>query len=354
MCIDGMEEDLVWVDELAVRADGVIAATQRQINAIRLYSRTGTPIAVLGGRGEGPGEFRLPRRIGWMGDTLWVYDSNLRRVSLMLTDGTVLRTINTSGRAIVPFADEPRIRIGFSVESRLPDGTFLAWLTGGLGQRNSVLQEGSEAYARVAEGASSSAWRVTDIVARIPSNEWVEVRRDGGYKLVYPPFPNNAVLGFAPDGSSMAVLTGVMTGADAGGVRVLWLTTEGDTLGQQLIRLSPAPIPDEVADRVRARFEARAREAPTRAIAQAIRRAGSVPEIYPPVVDAILGADGRVWFRGRKPESGYRVVQPGTDRVRRINLPVRATVLAANATHIWTVELDRFDVPSIVRYALQP
>lgn len=72
--IDGYAEDLVPIGAVAVSDDGTIALAQTQDAMVRLFTPAGEFLGGFGGRGEGPGEFMNLTRLGWLAETLWVYD----------------------------------------------------------------------------------------------------------------------------------------------------------------------------------------------------------------------------------------------------------------------------------------
>lgn len=57
----------------------------------QVYDAAGSLKAAFGRRGGGPGEFQGIGTMGFAGDTLWIYDARLRRVTRVASDGTVLR-----------------------------------------------------------------------------------------------------------------------------------------------------------------------------------------------------------------------------------------------------------------------
>jgi hypothetical protein len=65
-------------DQVARHGDPVGQALD---NVVRLFDRDGSPLGTFGRRGEGPGEFGSIVRVGWMGDTLWVWDGRLQRAT---------------------------------------------------------------------------------------------------------------------------------------------------------------------------------------------------------------------------------------------------------------------------------
>ncbi|HQW66021.1 MAG TPA: hypothetical protein PLJ23_03220, partial [Gemmatimonadales bacterium] len=87
------QHDLTDVGFIAWARDGSIAIGQAQDQAIRYFNAQGDPIGRIGRSGEGPGEFRMMLRAGWLGDTLWVFDNMLRRVTLIAPPIRLLRSL---------------------------------------------------------------------------------------------------------------------------------------------------------------------------------------------------------------------------------------------------------------------
>lgn len=59
---------------------------------IRAYDTDGKPLWRVGRRGSGPGEFQGTHDFGLIGDTIWVVDQNLRRITFFDFDGELLGT----------------------------------------------------------------------------------------------------------------------------------------------------------------------------------------------------------------------------------------------------------------------
>jgi hypothetical protein len=88
--IDGYAEDLVPIQFVVVADDGGIAITQAQDAAVRFFTAEGEPAGRFGVQGEGPGEFLMTGRLGWLADTLWVFDPRVRRMTLIGLEGVRL------------------------------------------------------------------------------------------------------------------------------------------------------------------------------------------------------------------------------------------------------------------------
>jgi hypothetical protein len=75
-------------------ADGRIAIANGGSSDIRVYGPNGSVAAIYGRQGEGPGEFTSPQLAGVIGDdSLIVFDSQLRRISILDADTGYVRSV---------------------------------------------------------------------------------------------------------------------------------------------------------------------------------------------------------------------------------------------------------------------
>lgn len=109
--------DLLQVSGAVTLGDGHIAVLTSGTRNIQFYDSDGTWISSSGRDGEGPGEFRSPFvLVKGPGDTLYVYDYDLRRMSRIAADGSFLPPLPANdGQSgfVLPFA-------------RLADGSWVA------------------------------------------------------------------------------------------------------------------------------------------------------------------------------------------------------------------------------------
>jgi hypothetical protein len=97
MEIGALEGDDAYLFDLiaggARLSDGSIAVLDSRAPNLRIYDASGEHLRTFGTRGEGPGEFASPRRLGVLpGDTLVVADVRLRRISLFHPVGGFIRS----------------------------------------------------------------------------------------------------------------------------------------------------------------------------------------------------------------------------------------------------------------------
>ncbi len=132
---------------MARLSDGSVAVIDRRDQRVRIFNQNGEFVRSMGGRGEGPGEFRNPWFMWALpGDTLWVGDYRPQRFNVFSRDGEFVRlvTLNppypnpsrgggvlSNGTSINLREDRERER-DFRTPGRLrvevhgPDGTRLA------------------------------------------------------------------------------------------------------------------------------------------------------------------------------------------------------------------------------------
>lgn len=71
----------------------------------------GRPSTRFARTGSGPSEVRFPRPIGWVGDTLWVWDLALARATLWDSKGDLVRTV-VSSKPFLPIGVTPTHLLG--------------------------------------------------------------------------------------------------------------------------------------------------------------------------------------------------------------------------------------------------
>lgn len=86
----GGEQTLDLVSDVAPVGEDGLVVVDRGAASVLTFDRAGRRLAVLGGRGDGPGEFRAPGVTLVRGDTLLVTDEGDRTVSRILSDGTYI------------------------------------------------------------------------------------------------------------------------------------------------------------------------------------------------------------------------------------------------------------------------
>jgi hypothetical protein len=304
----------------------VLAPEDQAVGIADFGTKTLTP---LGGRSSK--ELRNPSNLFASGDTLYVGDWGLRRLTLWSPRGRLIRSIPAASavRGTLPRA---RDRAGNFYLDLFP-------LPGpdGSGNRDSA------AIVRI-----DTAWLRADTLARLAPLDIAEVQGDAGRRFERRVFSGIDRWGVLPDGSLWV-----------GRVydnRVDWRGPDGRwTRGQAL--------PDRVLEVTRYDRELFLRGFPP----ELRRTAQDLPfaAIKPPFEEGITGPGGEVWLqKSRAPADSsrrYHVVNRRGRLEREIRLPGQGRILAVGATSVLVAEpapggmrLIRIGLPPVVSSSPPP
>jgi hypothetical protein len=155
--IGGEVADFTTIHWLGVSRTGTIIAAQRMDGNLRVFDASGRLQKVLGRPGAGPREFGSIGMSGWTGDSLWVHDGSLARLTFVRADVTLgePRPLPSVPAAALP-KEIAGMALGTAPSALYPDGSALFKLTapqpedadGSIGRR--------EAYWLVEAGAVQS------------------------------------------------------------------------------------------------------------------------------------------------------------------------------------------------------
>lgn len=340
--IDGYEADLVPITWLGVSPASVVGVMQGQDQTVRFFDASGRPIRSIGGRGSGPGEFEGVLRGGWMGDTLWLSDTNLHRVTLISPELEFIRTLPPLSSARPNATEADRFpTYSLAVPYALHEGE-IQLVIGLLPIAGPVrtVQTGPPLYRVSTNGL------ILNHVVDTP-------RRDGGtVELGSIPFFASPQWTVAPDGKRIGTLSVDQGDASPDTVRVAAFDAiSGEELFRRVYAFEAVSIPEHVADsavaeRVRSAMLTR----PTPAMAAEMRAA--IPRTYPVADRILIGSDHRFWIglHARGEVKPWLLLASEGRPMARIHLPRRVRLVAADESHVWVVERDSLDVESIIRY----
>ena len=333
--LDANVEDFSAIGPLVIGPRREIVVPEPQDRRLRVYDSTGTLLAMIGGRGEGPGEFQHLGAVFWAADTLVVFDGELVRTTYLLRDGTLGRT--EAGRFWGPNFGAAR-----------PDSTFFAFAPQAIDDEGAML---GMAYLNLKESTEFVALRVPGdgmprVVASPPQydDERWSVTISGLNNPV--PFAFRLRIEIAPDGSRFLFATADQWSLDAT-YDLTMLRPNGDTIFARSHAYDAEPIPDSAMERGIATM------VPESGLARRFRATARqrAPAVYGPK-DVTLGLDGTVWVELRSTERGTPVVviSEAGDPIGSLLLPPRSKIRQAGMTHVWVTERDPLDLASVVRY----
>jgi hypothetical protein len=357
--IDDPDYSLTWFRSLVVGEDGRIYTAHGQEQIVRVFEPDGTLLEVLGGRGDGPGEFQNLGPIGWVGDTLWALDYSLYRFNLFSPDGEFHYSF------AVPF--------GFREDETQPHPPRAAGLL-----HDGTVHGAPPAFSHEVEDGTithrqlllmTRGGEVTDSVASIPfgNNTWAVYDPDdrmSGMMFSPQPYGDGPLWEFSPlEGTLTVVYREAPSAAEGARFTLIKRTLSGDTLFAREYSYQPDPLPQEEIDSVLGFNVARWEEAGIMRGTTAARlrewaeRRIYAPPFRPPVSQLVLGRDGSYWLRGNPVERDlvpWFVLDSKGSPVGQVTLPAGVRVMAADRSAVWGTETDELDVSYLVRYRISP
>lgn len=342
---------LTTVSDVTVGADGVVYVTQPQESVVKSYDRQGRFLRVIGREGEGPGEFENPGSLGWRGDTLWVQDSRNRRITFFGPDLRYVRSVTftasgemTQGRPNVP---------GYA----LADGSVLGYWPAPLDQL--VGRAVTDPLVRFSE-----AGEPLSVLGSVELRNLIsEVRTGTGVTYGQQPFTDSPIQQVKPDGSSIVIVTrSAARSAESASFGVRMIDPAGRVLMNRQYPYQPVPVParmaDSTLDAMSGTWGVNRTPGPADAsLRRELRKSVYIPSHFTPVSSMVLGRDGTIWLRRERTGEDtirWTVLDSAGGMLSELRIPTRTLVKYADRTQVWAVEQDSLNVPTLVRYRVNP
>ncbi len=329
--------------------NGAVALIESGGTAVALVSRGSRTIRRIGRTGSGPGEYRAVRAVGYVNDTLWISDTQLRRVTYLPQYGEgkyETRPFNTVGRGAAIFAPAGISAAGVAVSES--SGMQMAGTAGGP-MRIPVVRTGS------------SGMPVRDTVAMLNVRNRVHTIRTGkGMTVALQPLSDSDLWAVSGNGAFVAY---VRRSHERGmlGTATSTMVTLHDMAGPVRYTYQfPPPRPLQNAD-ARAAIARRLTE--MNAIRATVRVAPITPDMFardayiPPywtdVEEAVVADDGRVVLRGNDwagDSVPHVILTSAGIKAGVLMFPRSQRVRAIRGDQIWsTVEAEAGDVRVVVQ-----
>lgn len=314
--------DLGEVIGLAVGFQGTVYVHDALRPSVLALDSLLSPVATIGRRGEGPGEFMFVRNVQVLsGDSLMIFDGQLKRVTVLS------ETQHDSMRSTVVPADVSQLW-------RMR-GTARNYL--GYSRRAFYAGEGSEGddertdvFFVLDENGQSKRH---DSVLVAPSPESLVARRPGAVALGPHPYGRERLVGMLAGGGFAYVNTNALS-----------VTVFGDR-GQVIRSFSYPTVPLPVSSQA---LEAEL-EKLRPALAEILR--DGAPYTRPPLVGMVADDQDRIWLgiRGRTEDAQWEwaAFESSGRHVGSVRLPASLRLYAAKRGKLLGVALDDLDVPRI-------
>jgi hypothetical protein len=322
--------------------DGTLVAWQRDAIHLVAFDSTGKFIATLGRSGRGPGEFNHIAAYGWRGDSVWVYDAMLRRLTILARDGRFLRDTTRASSA----------------------GTtdvVMAWLSNGgmlISEHDPTAIDRSTAAAgsplptsiRV-DKPDGSRGPMIDLRA-VTTGSYVTDPENGATAFVPWPWADNPLVSVSPNGTRIVVVETPHPTTPSGSFRVNRYSPTGERVSSTTHTFEATPVTQALRDSVdqmMLRFVGGQITEPM--IKLAVQR-DPKPQWLRAFDRMVVTNDGTIWLHGAGYGQRWFAIQTDDQLAAEIRLPARAQVLDGDGQSLWVSVLDGNNVPSIVRYRI--
>ncbi len=343
-----LEQEVLFSQIRVLRADPYrdrVFVLDSQDTELSVWTREGSLAFVLGGKGEGPGEFTLPTRVEFVDSgSFYVREGWGSRFTYYLADGALDETVAGAPSSL-------RYRgHGLTLEAPTGDGGYFAVpLIGssiGVGRaidRNTLLR---------VRRSENGAWRAPEPLFSLnirnkrhrielgpDRNAWVGQR-----------YSDSDLTSFEPGAAVVARRTG-----GKGVVDLMELDAGGDTTWMRQLQFEPERL---TADMIRERGDYVLANVSIPGVSPRMLREAwedglYKPEYLPAAKGIVLTASGEVWlttFQRSDTLGVYYAIRRGdtTGRPRRVLLPESLSLHDATDTHVWGIWKDSLDVSHVV------
>jgi len=338
---------------VTVDRGGRIYVLEGQDRHIRVYDPDGTLLRIIGGPGEGPGEFRSVTRFGFKGDTLWVNDNQLRRITMFDTNGEVLVTF-TAG-TLQPEIQESGVFILQMAGALRADGLLDSAFPPLFGYRPEATLPDSMMIPLLRFDRAGNVVDTTRSVAFHPGGGRSERIAVGGEQVRTPAAPLDTPLRIPVEDDLITVTRWASATRDAARFTITRINNVADTLQHDTFSYTPRPFTEAFVDSLVARStETAVRTAGVdRAAAEsALRGATDLPPFAPPISLALTGTDGTLWLRtddDGSPTFRWIVLSADGSPRAALDLPRRLTLHWMSGDVVFAVDRDELDIPWLVR-----
>ena len=269
--VGGEDGEFGSVRSILLSEDGTLYVVDPSKRAVSMFDSTGRFIRILGREGSGPGEYRDPYSIAWVGTSLALLDPRNGRLGLFDSTGHWLASWpvpSISGGQFIRLYRTASTAWLYGIKQNTSDGVFIRYTALGPQDTLPVLRPGT----LLSVGRKCQ-------------------RPDQG--VSYFPQPFGASLLQIPAGGNVRAL------AVTTAYRIAVVDAEGDTL--RLIERGPPPVPvsDQDWAEANADWATFRREWPT---ATCDHGEFSRPAAKPPIVHLFVDDTGRLWVERTSPD----------------------------------------------------
>jgi hypothetical protein len=344
--VNAVNYSLSRIGGMVVDGDGSMFVVQPAGREVRVFDSQGRYVRTIGREGGGPGEFNSAGRIGLRGDTLWVSDIQLSRLTLFSRTGDVLDALTISGPMIPEISTRPT-----PPSTLAADGTILAGpLTSSRDDLGWIPVVRMDRRGNLIE--TFGALRDEPPFRLQGTIDGREMRA-----MVTRPVQMSGLWAVSPvDGSVIIVDRPIATGDGEARFRVQRLRSASDTIFNRNYLYTPKRIPQAGIDSILGRGAILGDSpVPPEMLRQYRDQLGPL-RYDAPISQLVAGRDGTIWLRREDlglQQVDWLVLDDSGEPIAVFQTPASLRILQAERDRVWAEETDDLDVPYLVRYQVQ-
>lgn len=336
---------LAYVSMVAVSPHGEVHVMDENPPRVFVYGESGQLIRRFGGEGDGPGEFRIPKAMGFLADTLWVSDAMRWRTTLFDTSGTAVATIPVGGMGssgVVPSA-------------LLGDGSALGSPPG--------VVTGTEK-----PDFATLRWPILELTREGIVTDTLALTRPGhpvlfvglGTVFAYQPLNDGDKWVPIPGGGGIVLVDRTASSRDSDATfEVRWFGEGGEATSVHRFPYVPVPVSQSFREEIENEAVARIVELmrmPAAEARNAAREGLFIPKNHPPVTRVLAARDRRVWLRREDTGSGdltWDVVTSEGTKWCSFQVPRNLRLHAVEGDYAWGSVIDSLGLFELGRYRVE-
>jgi hypothetical protein len=330
------------VGTMLVARSGDLVVTQPSEHLVRAVGATGM-VRSLGRMGDGVGEFQNNWDAGLVGDSVWIADFTLKRLTVAGPSLTGPRVIPYPSILTAPSGAQHPLQ-GLIPWGVYADGTVLAVPLFGVGDELSdLLPAGQLGIPIVVIDRTGHVRRTVAVNPRTTCTQPVDLGGRSG--SVRRPFCVDPQIVPAPDGSHLTIASDDPASETKPTFHVTTIAVSGDTVYSVAVPFAPVNVPQSSKDSALTAIRTRARQ-PALAL--------DVPDQYPPFRHVIAGRDGSAWIELWTNDSGHiwLVLDRSGHTIGSVRFPPTFDLRVAESALAWGVNVDGTGAVTLLRYRI--
>ena len=350
--LDGERNLFTRIVSIRVKADSTILVAE--LDRVHVFNWRGQRLRFIGRMGRGPGEFLRINGVGVSGDSVWISDTQMNRITIFDGKDSSVRTARIDSSLLL----RPAVTAAGGRLTSPPVAPLLSWAPpAALYSDGSMLMIPRKFFVC----PKSQLLDTVPLMRTTPSGEVLEVLRQveiptnsfclpGTRRSVQrTPIADGPFVSVSVDGRRL-LHTSHRYEAGRGFLTVALFDDKGRTLYSREFSLTPRPVAAYFKDSVIQYYASRIEG--VRNVTEAARLAVPFPPAQPAVSATLVDRDGTAWLRESRDLRTFSwvVLDPLGNPIASIPEPLRTQFIGLDRG-LWAIQTDDNGVQSVVKYS---